>query len=165
MIQLARLIFMMVLGINAAASFAAVTIEQCVNVKKAEAAGRDLIAMFEQDVCRQKTKPVLFADVVNIYLPQVMNENFLGVPPPANWQLLADDVVTACTSQSDVCLKEVRKEIASCITGRLPGILLVFGPWFAENCEMLNKHVILNWDNKKAIIQGWLQQSQTSNGD
>ena len=131
------------------------TLPVCPDIKKIESIGKELAGTFKQDVCANKITPAHVQWAMDTILPNVMSKEFLGVPPPPNWQLMSYSV-SNCYQQGDLCSKTVQREFANCISLQLPLILMQWGPWINENCEQLNKTVVVNWKKKKPQVELWI---------
>ncbi|MDP1601955.1 MAG: hypothetical protein Q8M03_01695 [Legionella sp.] len=128
----------------------------CPDIRKIERIGKDLAASFQEDICANAITPVHVKWVIEQILPKMMNKDFLGVNPPPNWQFMVDMVINDCYQEGNLCTKTVQEELANCVAGHLPFIFLQAGPWITENCEKINKTVILNWQDKKAVVERWI---------
>lgn len=132
--------------------------ETCFDIKKITVIAKELATAFKQDICSKEIRPVHVQWIVKNALPKIMNQSFLGVNPPPNWQALADEIMHDCIPQGDLCVSKEQKEFVECLQIKTPIILLQLSPWVAENCEKINKTVVDNWDNKKDVVIGLIVQ-------
>lgn len=86
--------------------------------------------------------------IVKNSLPQLMNKNFLSIEPPPNWELLANNLISTCYHEGDLCQKSVKKEVNNCLKTMIPLVIVQFGPWFGDNCQALNRGVVEQWGIK-----------------
>lgn len=134
----------------------------CFNMKEVERIGKQLNQLLQHEFCEEKVDPKKMSTISQNILPKIMTESFLGVTPPENWQQLTDDLIKNCLENNDLCKKEVRKEFEVCIKSRIPLILVQVSPWLAENCSQLNKSLIQQWPNKKAILKKTINESKSA---
>ncbi|WED42074.1 hypothetical protein [Legionella cardiaca] len=130
----------------------------CFNEKKLEVIAKELHTNFQKDFCTTGIKPNHLEWISKTALPQIMNKSFLGVEPPPNWQLLADEIVQDCFKEGDLCHYETQKQFAACMQVKIPAILLQLGPWLAENCEKINSTVIEHWSDRKGQVLELIKQ-------
>ncbi|WP_058478419.1 hypothetical protein [Legionella steigerwaltii] len=135
----------------------------CMSMNEVKPIGKQINELLEQEFCEQPVDPKKFVSISQNVLQKIMTESFLEVTPPPNWQQLTDDIIKNCLKDNDLCKKEKRKEFEACIQLRIPLILLQFGPWLAENCSQLNKSLIQNWPNKKAILIKIINENKVQN--
>lgn len=124
----------------------------CFRADKAEAIGKDIEKIAMREFCAQKIDPKSNAVIVRGILSSTMTKAFLGVEPPTNWQMLADEILKTCVAQHNLCDKEKRKEFMQCLKPTIPLFIVQFGPWIADNCNQINQALINEWPQKKQIL-------------
>lgn len=136
------------------------TLIPCFNMDEVERIGKQMSELLKHEFCEKQVNPQKFASISQNILSTIMTETFLSVTPPANWQQLTDDIIKNCLENKDLCQKKTRKEFEACIKPRIPLLLMQFGPWLAENCSQLNKSLIRQWPDKKAILKKTINESK-----
>ncbi|WP_419419031.1 hypothetical protein ACNVED_10810 [Legionella sp. D16C41] len=139
-------------------TFAAPEKANCPDLKQTTLIGQDLKNDFEQKICQKTLSPLQAKWLIKNSLPKVMNKEFLGVEPPANWDLLANNLIDTCYKQGDLCKKEIRREFNNCLKTTVPLLLVQLGPWFGDNCQLLNQGIIKNWTTRKETIDKLIQE-------
>lgn len=134
----------------------------CFNMNEVERVGKQVNELLRHEFCEEKIDPQKFASMSQNILAKIMTESFLGVAPPENWQQLTDDIIKNCLENKKLCKKEARKEFETCIKPKIPLILVQVGPWFAEHCSQLNKSLIQQWPDKKAILEKTINENKAS---
>lgn len=127
----------------------------CPSLENAQLIWVDGFTLFAQEFCYKKRK-VELSEIKTHLLPHVMDKEFLGVAPPSNWELFANEIIQQCDIKGDVCSKTVRNKIASCFFNKFTNLFFVLGPWYGENCERINEEVFSNWSNKRENIKTWI---------
>ncbi len=136
------------------------TLIPCFNMNEVDRTGKQINELLKHEFCEGQVDPKKFASISQNILSKIMTENFLSVTPPANWQQLTDDIVKNCLENNDLCQKKARKEFEVCIKPRIPLLLVQFGPWLAEHCSQLNKSLIRQWPDKKAILEKIINEAK-----
>ncbi|STX29514.1 Uncharacterised protein [Legionella beliardensis] len=124
----------------------------CPDLQKTSVIGRDLKDNFEKKLCTKPMSPAKAKWLVKNSLPNIMNKEFLGVEPPANWENLANNLIDTCYTKGDLCKKEIKEDVNNCLKTTIPLLIVQLGPWFGDNCQELNRVVIQQWDTKKEVI-------------
>jgi hypothetical protein len=130
----------------------------CPDIHKAKKIGKELVARYQVDVCAKGIKAEQIRWIKERAVPRLMTKDFLGVEPPLYWEIVADELFRDCSPRSNLCQVEAQKELAQCLTAKLPTFLLVFGTWFTDHCEDINQAIIQNWESKRPIIDDLVNQ-------
>lgn len=135
------------------AGFSSFTIAQtCPDLKKINLITRALITNNKVNFCNQKIKLHQLIWLNDKALPQIMNKEFLGVEPPPHWQLFTAELINDCYQDGNRCSKKTEEELARCVVSKIPLLMLTFGAWFSENCEIIDNQVIQHWDKRKIVV-------------
>lgn len=124
----------------------------CPDLPKATIIAKELLASVKLDVCAKGINAEQFRWIKEQALPKLMNSAFLGVEPPKYWQLAADEFFQDCSPRGNLCTHSTQEELVQCFTAKLPTFMMVFGNWFADNCEAIDRALIQHWESKKPIV-------------
>lgn len=128
--------------------------DYCPDLKRLELIITELDVMITQEVCTKNVKPENIQWLAKQLFPKLMNKAFLGVDPPPFWQSITNEVVTNCYPTGNLCMDKVQSDFENCLMEKFPAVIWQFGLWLAENCDALNKNIVLNWDSKKLVVRG-----------
>ncbi|KTD43112.1 hypothetical protein [Legionella parisiensis] len=134
----------------------------CFNINEIERIGKQVNELLRHEFCEEKIDPPKFTSMSHNILSKIMTDSFLGVAPPENWRQLTDDIIKNCLENKDLCKKEARKEFEACVKPKIPLLLVQVGPWLAEHCSQLNKSLIQQWPDKKAILEKTINENKAS---
>jgi hypothetical protein len=130
----------------------------CPDIKKMYAIVKEVSHTLNVNLCAREINGRQLEWLKNTALPQLMNARFLGVVPPSYWPDLANEFLTNCYHQGDLCAPAVQEEFKQCIMAKLPLVLFQLGPWIDTNCTKINKAVVINWAHRKPIVMDLMAQ-------
>ena len=113
---------------------------------------KELALTFKHSLCAHEINATQINRVEDLVLPKIMDKRFLGVEPPINWKQLSRDLIHECYPGGNLCLTSVQEESGQCVLQKLPMLILVFAPWFYENCQVINKTLINHWETHKSEV-------------
>jgi hypothetical protein len=126
----------------------------CPDLKRIEGIVTELDVIITQEVCTKNVKPENIQWLAKALFPKIMNKTFLGVEPPPFWQSISKEIITNCYLTGNLCTEQVQSNFESCLMEKYPAVIWQFGLWLAENCDVLNKNIVLNWNQKKLVVRG-----------
>lgn len=147
-----RFHFVLVLLMNTTLSYA------CFDVTKLIEIGQELANTYQQTLCETPLTSEKVHWIIENSLPKMMNESFLSVPPPPQWQPILSSLLNQCQWQGSLCTEKAQREFAICSQTQLPLIMMAFSPWLSDNCTQLNEHLITHWAERKIELTTIIKQ-------
>ncbi|KTC73735.1 hypothetical protein Lbir_0997 [Legionella birminghamensis] len=126
--------------------------KQCFDGHQLSNIGKDLKQYSKHLSCPFSLQTQDINWIVDQALPKVINQQFLGVEPPSDWQAMGKLLVLTCYSEGNLCDSTVQKDLGACLTANGALLLVKYGSWLSDNCEVLQKNVVEKWDEKKKLV-------------
>lgn len=129
----------------------------CPDVRKVQIVVKEIEQLIHDDLCIKGIYRQQINWIKNTALPQIMTKSFLGVEPPVNWFMMADELFD-CYTTGNLCSKTVQEQVAQCSLAKMPIILFQLSPWLTEHCIKLNEALLDHWPEKKSVVKRLLNE-------